>query len=455
MGRLINHPKHLSFLAQVELVKILKEFDLYELLHILKQNVKYRQIIGERIVAKMLVDLSDVSGFVDTRRAMSLVGEYVTELRIKVSDIQYKKDPNNTHIHELFQLIDLRCTVGQLKVMHMDLHEEYDSYLFNIIPGVFQEIELLSVMGGPYTIAPSIVLRKLLPHCTGLADLYIYKVFVDFNFLKGLKTLKNIQSLCINSSKISFTSWWRIICNGALEYIRHLQIVDCDFEISWVTDDVRLGWLGDDCTTLLNIQTFTMRNVRFRSLENRSAKIALKFPVFQYTHTLKHVTIQHKNEGTRCHIDIGELIRPLAKANSVESLSILLNPTDHVPVEVQLLTNLHTIRFFDPEKVLVSEYLKFLTLQNMTDAIFETKKCIDKSIFHMVVSVTPQLERLVIRSRETKITSAFIQSLIDARTNFFTNLAHLHIYGYQTKYYNEIHSNLITVHKIETYIRRL
>lgn len=420
----------LSLLAEQELIKWLDRRTLTEIIDIIKENRKYRDIIGEYIIPKMLVDLSQICKMIDIRQIMEEIGEFINEIRVKLFDNQYTINPSNSYIEELFELINTRCTVGRLSHITLDFDENFDKLEFSVVPNIFREITRLTIIGIQGTLEPSTVLKKLLPQCRELHDLSLYRVYEDYYFLMALTQL-SVASLCIDNSKIAFNSWSNVNNIKALQAVYDLQFTNCVFELYPITEHIKeISFLGEDGSPFPNLHTFSFRSVCFISCQQPIHTVNVSFNAFRNIRSLKNVTIHHKNKDFRWHINIASVIKALAEGDSIESLSIYLNFGDEVPNEIRYFTNLYKVEFFEPSIGLVPQYAKFLKLPQITECTFASEDRLEETVLLLLAEECQHLERLNINSKETRIGAKFIQTFIEARNLPSRILPHLHLYAH-------------------------
>lgn len=393
---------YLSLLNENVLVNIFKRLQLYDLLQIGELDVNYQRIIGEHIISKQTLDVSKVSSHYDTRQLFKHFGEYVTDLRICETDIQYKED-QYTFVEEIFRLINKRCIVGRLNSIKIYLNRREDQHTTRFVPDAFHGILSLRVQGD-YSMCSNDLLEQVIPKCFKLRSLQIYFMHGNWNFLM-CPQLQMLENLEIKACKIPSSAWYNFISMGIYSL-----------------------------TSLIFMQNSLVFNVCGAVIENQFIVcpftiIGIKYP------NLKQFSLLSKH---RCSDFRGFYFRKL------ETMSLDAKGISFDLAHVKYLTNLRCLELVEYTSIPVLEaFLELPLLSGLTLNTYE----IDASAIRAIVAASRYLRFLTLNSRKPRIAWTFYNSLVVERETRWPNAPPLHIYA-RFKDFTRHKPNVITIHRI-------
>ncbi|XP_055321016.1 uncharacterized protein LOC129577615 [Sitodiplosis mosellana] len=392
---------YLSLLNERELVNIFKHLDLYELLQISELDVNYQRIIGERIISKQTLDVSKVSRHYDTRQLFKQFGEYVTDLKVHESDIQYKDD-QYTFIEEIFRLINKRCTVGRLKSISIGLNREAQ-HMIRTVPNVFCEISSLSVYGD-YFGQLSNLLEQVIPKCSKLCSLEITRMSGNWNFLISPQ-LQMLQTLEIKYCQIPHSVWAHFIRIG-IQSLTSLVIKQNAFsfdEPETPMEKVTRTWLANS--------------------------IGIKFP------NLKELVLINCHPG---------LLFDGSKFTQLEKISFNARGMLFISDSIKYMTNLRSVEFSEYSTISVFE--DFLQLPLLSEFILNAHD-IGANVITAIVAASRYLRVLRLNSRKPRIAWTLYNELVIERATRWPDAPPLHMYA-RFKDFQRHKPNVITIHRI-------
>lgn len=160
-----------------------------------------------------VLKISEIRKHYSVRHAFKKFGEFVSEVTVKVSDVQWKDD-NLSDIEEIVRLLGKRCSNGNLKKLSITFDKR--SYAFRTkVPDCFKTLESLTIhhMNARSTDFDK-CLESLLTACTGLKSLTLHRVGTNGQFLTALNNI-NLQRLTIDICFFTEKDFWlKFVENG-------------------------------------------------------------------------------------------------------------------------------------------------------------------------------------------------------------------------------------------------
>lgn len=397
---------YLSLLDEKLLLNIFKRLDLFNQLQIGEIDVNYQRIIGEQIIMNQMLDVSKISKHYYTSHLFKQIGEYMTNLMIFESDIQYKDD-KYTFIDEIFRLIEKRCIVGRLKSITIYLDKKMDQHTVTVVPKVFEEITSLTIHG--YSVPFNNLLEKMISKCSNLCKLKLYSVNSNWNFL-ALQQLHMLQSLEIYNCQIPYTHWATLFdksIHSQTHRLTNLMIKHSRFII--------------DVPDVMVVNLFK---------ENFLMIMGIAFPA------LKDFAFIGRHDGK--YLQKWWMFRNLEKM-SINAYGMTISLSD-----INLLTNLRSIEFAEYTSIPVFEELLKLPLLSEFKL---NKDEIDFDVITAIVAASRYLRVLLLNSWKPNIAWTFYNSLVIERATRWPDAQPLQMYA-RFKNFQRHKPNVIDIHRL-------
>ncbi|XP_031629837.1 uncharacterized protein LOC116345009 [Contarinia nasturtii] len=210
---LVQGPKfYLDFLDAKLLKKIFDNLELFDLLKMCDEGENFRKIIAEEIMPNRVLNISEIRPVYSVRHAFKKLGQFVAEVSIKQSDIQWKKAELSV-IEEILRLIGKRCAAGHLKKVTIifDMNDDKSLKLNTEIPDVIKTIEKLHIVQNRQQNKKfENCLEKLLPACSQLQSLKLKQIHVTGQLMSVLNTI-NLYELDLDDFCVRRESWTEFI----------------------------------------------------------------------------------------------------------------------------------------------------------------------------------------------------------------------------------------------------
>lgn len=397
---------YLSLLDEKLLLNIFKRLDLFDQLQIGEIDVNYQRMIGEQIISNQTLDVSKISNHYYTRHLFKQIGEYMRNLVIYESDIQYKDD-QYTFIEEIFRLIDKRCIVGRLQSITIYLNKKLDQHTITVVPEVFKEIKSLEIFG--YANPLNNLLEKVISKCSNLRTLKLYNVNSSWNFVK-LQQLCMLQSLEIHCCEIPYT-FWATLCDKRI-YSQTHRLTSLTIKHSRFTIDV---------PEIMELNVFR---------DNFLMIIGMAFP------DLKDFVFVGRHDG--------KYLQKWCIFKNLEKMAINANGMTISIGDINLLNNLRSIEFCEYTSIPVFEELLKLPLLSELNL---KKDEIDFDVITAIVAASRYLRVLLLNSWKPNITWTFYNSLVIERATRWPDAPPLQMHA-RFKNFQRHKPNVINIHRL-------
>lgn len=397
---------YLSLLDEKLLLNIFKHLDLFNQLQIGEIDVNYQRIIGEQIISNQTLDVSKIRKNYYTRHLFKQIGEYMTNLVISESDIQYKDD-KYTFIGEIFRLIDKRCIVGRLKSITINLNKQMDQHIVTVVPEVFKEVTSLAIYG--FSNPLNNLLVKVISKCSNLRTLKLSGVNSGWNFL-ALQQLRTLTSLEIISCEIPYTDWATLVdkdMHSQTHSLTSLTIKHSHFNID-VPELMQLNWFKDNFLMIIGIAFPALKD--FVCVGRHDGKYLQKWWIFK----------------------------------NLEKMAINAYGMNISICNINLLTNLRSIEFFEYTSIPVFEELLKLPLLSELKL---TKREIDFDVITSIVAASRFLRVLLVNSWKPNIPWTFYNALVIERATRWPDAPPLQMHA-RFKNFQRHKPNVINIHRL-------
>lgn len=439
----------LSMLDEKSFIEICKYLKMFDLLQLAEVDINYQRIIGENIIAKQTLDITEISPNYEVRDVFKCFGEFAQALSIRESDIQYKNE-RYTFAEEIFRLIKKRCVADRLKAItiHFDskdwLKKPYNATKFL---DVFAQVESITI--GKSTLAQSShtqrdksldeFLKKVLVHCTQVKTLKLINLSCAFEFLR-LAQLRQLHSLEFEHCDIAGDGWTKFVNDAGIRpHLKSLIFnrtgfyINCRYCIGKVNQN---QFLSSIATTFPKLESFCLTHQRLRFEEPNCSAL-------QTLGKLKELRVI---EG-----EYPNLIETLAGNATIEKLTLSLAGLKSA-ASIDKLRNLRSIELLElrPENLSICQ--AFSLLPQLNEITLHSKYFFpDLQIRRLVrdlVTNAPQLRVLKVFTAYSLLNVALYKQIAMIRRNQLPNGPPLELHASFTSMSTRSYApNIVTIHK--------
>lgn len=415
----------LSMLDEELFLEICKYLKMFDLLQLAEVDINYQRIIGERIIAKQTLNITEISPNYDVRDVFKCFGEFAQALAIRESDIQYK-NKRYTFAEEIFRLIKKRCSADRLKTItiHFDskdwLKKPYNATKFLDVFAQLESITIGKSNPAQYTSHSGRdkcldeFLQTVLAHCTQLKSLKLINLACAFEFLR-MAQLRHLQSLRFEQCSILFDGWSKFVTDAGIRpHLNSLLFDRTGFYSNtfqfWTPEQVQQNhFLSSIATSFPNLESFCLIYPHIKFVEpNCSALQALG--------KLKGLRV---TEGQYPNV-----IEFLAVKAAIERLTLSLARLDGVG-SVDKLLNLRSIELLELRPECFNFCEAFALLPQLDEMILRSEIHFGDEHLHRLilklVTISPHLQVLKVFVAYSTLNVKLYKQLVRIRRDRFPN----------------------------------